>query len=47
MIAIYANNDAAVTQLGWQIQYGIKEMMKTAWDWELKIKAAEEQVKRN
>ena len=47
VIAIYANNDAAVTQLGWQIQYGIKEMMKTAWDWELKIKAAEEQVKRN
>ncbi len=47
VIAIYANNDAAVTQLGWQIKYGIKEMMKTAWDWELKIKAAEEQVKSN
>ena len=47
VIAIYANNDAAVNQLGWQIKYGIKEMMKTAWDWELKIKAAEEQVKSN
>jgi UDP-glucose 4-epimerase len=47
VIAIYANNDAAITQLGWKISYGIKEMMKTAWDWELKIKEAEEKVKSN
>jgi UDP-glucose 4-epimerase len=47
IIAIYANNDAAVSQLGWQIQYNISDMMRTAWDWELKIKEAEEKVKSN
>ena len=47
VIAIYANNDEAVNRLGWKIKYGIKDMMKTAWDWELKIKEAEEKVKSN
>jgi UDP-glucose 4-epimerase len=47
IIAIYANNDAAVTQLGWEIKYGITDMMRTAWDWELKVRAAEEKVKSN
>lgn len=47
IIAIYANNDAAVTQLGWNIQYSITDMMRTAWEWELKIKEAEEKVKSN
>lgn len=47
VIAIYANNDEAVKRLGWKIKYGIKDMMKTAWDWELKIKEAEEKVKSN
>src|SRR6478735_4439569 len=45
--AIYANNDFAVSELGWNIQYGLKEMMQTAWQWELKIKEAEEKVKSN
>ena len=47
VIAIYANNEAAVTGLGWQIHYDLKEMMRTAWAWELKIKEAEEKVKNN
>ncbi len=47
VIAIYANNDAAVKQLGWKIKYDIKEMMRTAWAWELKIKEAEDKVKSN
>ncbi len=47
VIAIYANNDEAVNRLGWKIKYGIRDMMKTAWDWELKIKEAEEKVKSN
>lgn len=38
VIAIYANNDAAVNKLGWNIKYGITEMMDTAWRWELKLK---------
>lgn len=47
VIAIYANNNLAVTELGWKIKYSLKDMMKTAWDWELKIKEAEEKVKSN
>lgn len=47
VIAIYANNNLAITELGWKIQYNLKNMMKTAWDWELKIKEAEEKVKSN
>lgn len=47
IMAIYANNNYAVTALGWNIQYGIKDMMKTAWEWELKIKAGEDKVKNN
>lgn len=42
VVAIYANNDAAVKKLGWNIQYGIKEMMDTAWKWELTLKTANE-----
>jgi UDP-glucose 4-epimerase len=47
VIAIYANNDKAVNKLGWNIQYGIKDMMKTAWEWELKLKAEADSVKNN
>jgi UDP-glucose 4-epimerase len=47
VIAIYANNDKAVNKLGWNIKYGIKEMMKTAWEWELKLKAEADSVKNN
>jgi UDP-glucose 4-epimerase len=47
IVAIYANNDFAVTQLGWNIQYNLEEMMRTAWAWELKIKEAEERVINN
>ncbi|TDX00122.1 UDP-glucose 4-epimerase GalE [Dinghuibacter silviterrae] len=38
VIAIYANNDKAVTGLGWVIQYNLEDMMRTAWAWELKLK---------
>jgi len=47
VIAIYANNNLAVTELGWKIKYSLKDMMQTAWAWELKIKEAEEKVKNN
>lgn len=45
VVAIYANNNYATTSLGWEIRYGIKEMMKTAWEWELKVKQDEEIIK--
>ena len=39
VVAIYANNDYAVKSLGWDIKYGIEDMMDTAWKWEQKLKA--------
>jgi UDP-glucose 4-epimerase len=44
VMAIYANNDFAVKSLGWEILYDIKEMMRTAWAWEQKIKEDEDLV---
>lgn len=38
VIAIYANNDKAVNKLKWTLDYDLEAMMKTAWDWELKMK---------
>ena len=35
VVAIYANNDKARNELGWDPQYGIEEMMETAWKWQL------------
>lgn len=37
VIAIYANNDYAVDELNWHIQYGLDDMMRTAWLWEQKL----------
>ena len=32
VVAIYANNELAVEQLGWNIKFNLDAMMKTAWD---------------
>ena len=37
VVAIYANNDHAVNSLGWNIKYGLDDMMLTAWKWEEKL----------
>jgi UDP-glucose 4-epimerase len=37
VIAIYANNELAVTQLGWHIKYSLEDMMLTAWKWEQRL----------
>jgi UDP-glucose 4-epimerase len=47
VVAIYANNDLARKELGWQIKYDLTDMMRTAWAWEKKIREAEEKVKSN
>ena len=39
--AIYANNDKAQKLLGWVPEFTLQDMMKTAWDWELKLKEDE------
>lgn len=41
VVAIYANNNKAKTQLGWIPQYNLEDMMDTAWKWEQKLHAAE------
>ncbi|MBS1578442.1 MAG: UDP-glucose 4-epimerase GalE [Bacteroidetes bacterium] len=46
VVAIYANNNLAVEQLGWKIKYGLKEMMQTAWNWELKLKHEQDLLKQ-
>jgi UDP-glucose 4-epimerase len=39
VIAIYANNNKAKTELGWVPAYNLDDMMASAWKWELKLKA--------
>jgi UDP-glucose 4-epimerase len=39
VIAIYANNDLAKKQLGWDPKFSLDEMILTAWLWEQKLKA--------
>jgi UDP-glucose 4-epimerase len=41
VIAIYANNDRAKKLLGWTPVLSLEDMMKTAWEWELKLKEDE------
>jgi UDP-glucose 4-epimerase len=41
VIAIYANNDLAKKQLGWEPKFSLEEMMATAWKWEQKLKVDE------
>jgi UDP-glucose 4-epimerase len=44
VIAIYANNNHALQSLNWQIKYNLEDMMRSAWQWELKIKEDEELI---
>ena len=39
IVAIYANNDLAKKLLGWDPEYSLDDMMKTAWAWEQRLKA--------
>lgn len=41
VIAIYANNDYAKTQLNWHTRYSLEDMMSTAWKWEQRLKVDE------
>jgi UDP-glucose 4-epimerase len=42
VVAIYANNDKAKRALGWNPKYSIDDMMRTAWEWEQKLKKDEQ-----
>jgi UDP-glucose 4-epimerase len=41
VVAIYANNDKATSQLGWQTRFNLDDMMSTAWKWEQRLKVDE------
>lgn len=41
VVAIYANNDKAKKLLGWVPRFNLRDMMETAWKWELKLKEEE------
>lgn len=38
VMAVYANNTKANTQLNWICQYNLEDAMLSAWNWELKMK---------
>lgn len=42
VVAIYANNDKAKRELGWDPKYTLDDMIATAWKWELKLKEDEQ-----
>jgi UDP-glucose 4-epimerase len=39
VVAIYANNDLARHELGWNPQYSLEDMLRTAWEWEQLLQA--------
>ena len=41
VIAIYANNDKAKKELGWDPKYSLDDILSTAWKWEQKLKEDE------
>ncbi|MDE3234979.1 MAG: UDP-glucose 4-epimerase GalE [Bacteroidota bacterium] len=45
VVAIYANNNYAVESLGWKTKYDLREMMRSAWEWEKKLKTATDLTK--
>ena len=38
VVAIYANNEKATQLLDWKPQYNLSDMMRSAWNWEIKLK---------
>jgi UDP-glucose 4-epimerase len=42
VVSVYANNSLAKKKLGWELKYGLDDMMLSAWKWELKLKKDEE-----
>lgn len=37
VVAVYANNDKARQELGWETQYSLDDSMRTAWEWEQRL----------
>jgi UDP-glucose 4-epimerase len=47
IIAVYANNDKAKNELGWNCEYNVEAMMGTAWKWELQLASTAKKVLLN
>jgi len=47
VVEVYANNNKALTLLGWKTKYGLDEMMDTAWRWEQAVAAGKKSVVSN
>ncbi len=45
VIEVYANNNKAKKQLGWETKYDLESMMTTAWNWENALAAHKKAVK--
>ena len=43
VVAIYANNNKAKTELGWNPEKTLEEMMDSAWKWEVKLNKEQQQ----
>lgn len=41
VVAIYANNDYAKSQLQWETKFTLEDMLSTAWKWEQRLKVDE------
>jgi UDP-glucose 4-epimerase len=37
VVAIYANNDKAKSELHWHTKFTVEDMMRSAWEWEKKV----------
>lgn len=37
VVAVYADNQKALKNLGWKCKYNIRDMMATAWEWEKRM----------
>jgi UDP-glucose 4-epimerase len=46
VVSIFANNDLAKKELGWEPHFSLEDMMATAWKWELKRKADTDMLSR-
>jgi UDP-glucose 4-epimerase len=40
VVAVYANNNLAKKELGWEPKYDLDDMMRSAWKWQVKLEEA-------
>jgi UDP-glucose 4-epimerase len=43
VVAVYANNDLAKSELGWSPKYNLDDMMQSAWKWQQYLEAEKQE----